>query len=1705
MSSLRPNHSPIAQKTISFDTSMLRTRTTNRIDSIPGSPATPAVGTFIVSTEALKRSYTGPRTHKQSSLSIAAGEALSTSPKVPRLSAFTALPLNIPEEEATMLKLPYKELHFPRLDRGMNPTAGFENPDDFGPAAGSAAAAAELDNMWMMGFLDYDSQGPGGNSRGVLSKELAEYERMFHVRQVGEVSKAKKPTALDEPNTEQQFKESRRSFLSGVEIARMRELSLKAQEQRGSRLPSVAERLASSAYLRENKVIRRALALRGETGGRKLARLFRPPPRVLTSSAMDNLLWLERIEAQAAVVIQRAWRGYLRKCFWRRFILEAKGAVGLQRLWRGYFTRKIVKRIRKQRDAMATRIQSVYKGRLARRRAMGEHEYQSEAARDIQRVFRGYVGRKYVKERYRKRMVVKIQRLWRGVKGRAIADRLYLDKCVTTIQRNVRMWLDKRWYHRKRIQWNWAATRIQTVFRGWSIRLALQRMMRQKCYKDITSWMALLNAEEVQLDMDIYAILRTRADEDLEGRIGLLHAEWLETQAAISEREYDFMMLQTERVKLTVRAVDEGWSTQLDRELTACRKEVSRLKSHALFTIAKKLRQLEKRAEKLDLRFFDLLQDRKRASDAWTEYHMSIFQKERAWELGAGAYELAKSAAQEKRKWAIQHYTDSGKVDIKLQNARNSALRAALLNQPLDSEQMAEIFPHHQSRQMTIASGNVLELAAPPLPSDPMHAENATRERRIKLYHQMTMRMTEYDTKFGNAWGGSRFGQQGIPELLPQASQARPPAIMDRQDSMGQQVSFHAGSDSYSAPGVTASQVGHVHAADGSTVYGAGSVPYGGSSVGNTGILPSGIAHSGGFPGEPAAINEQTVQGPDGAPQLDIAALAEAAHFDTLGGEDMGGTVASLDLTNIYKSDRELQEETDAEKARIIQQIPKAPGPRRTGEAKTIQFKGADPKEVRPDIREAGGGKEFGFLNDSEGIELGGQTLKTKNADGKFMTTGKYFEGEHGRPLAELATGKHNALASGDETIPGVSALSLEQSVEDTALERLRNTRLGEAGKGNDLRELARKGTVSRFAGIGHTGDVPRNVKHPRDMGTGAIEDAPHDVWQEFDDPHDPRKHPDVIDVMDDGLSGAALDQVNENLGIEFGEGVDEQIPYFGEFDENAGPRGEPDYLVAEAKRMEIASTTALPPESKDTIGKLIKAAQQQSVIDRLPPGLEGARRGAAAATIASSAVKGTIGHTLVQKTKLDRDEIRLKEEKEMNATSARISQLESQVAAVAGQAELVQYGALTKPLMDGMASLMTHLMASDATKVSIDRTKQLREQQKEERARRLAAVKKEVEQAQNEGRDYIPENQEAITVKQIMQKKLDATVVPMTKSSTKKSAASTFVEPLDGESTFDSQTRGSLREDSRNDSMVQSLAETRNQLTKLGLTISTATEFAAQDQHFRSLLRAKRRLRDVQRRKLDEANRKKKTKEKQLYVVDLESSQKGPIQKDTTNLNLSISTSEADLEALDKSVDWETLETKLQSTVSKTPTTPSTVTPSKNISSIPWNLLDELHAEKDRLAFEMSRQVPDVQTKFRHHRYKPHTPHPDYPDGNYPPGTRLDPLTNEPLIPAPRPPSADAPWEPHRPPEKKETKPISLLARRKLATETRRKSILTNPNTPPATKRTNSRSGSRNPRVQTLLNTPTPSSSTAYLKYGAPNRSAPSSRGSTSSRGLNR
>jgi len=1127
---------------------------------------------------------------------------------------------------------PPAEPAYPRLDKGVQrhgdvPTGG----------------QAELESMWLAGFLDADNREHAGGGK----------------RDAGARAAVPLPDKFAPP---------KRSYLSGAEIARLREVETEAMEERNKWGPTQAERLLNSAYASENDRIRKALAGRGESGARRLAKMGKASvPASLTSKSLDNLLYLERLEAQAAVVLQRAWRKHQRLVFWTRYLEEVAFTTYVQALWRGYCGRRRFKRIKEEKHKLAKKLQAAGRGRIARKHVNREKEFQDAAAKDIQRVYRGYFMREAARRRIRIKAAKRIQAVWRGARGRAFVDRLFLDRAATKVQRVVRRFIVRKWYVRERNMCLKAAVKIQAIFRGWLCQRQRNNALWNVIGEDAKAWMGLVQAEEVWASKECAAIVKLRSKEDVDGRIRLLEAEWVKVQDELSEKEYDFVSLQMERIKVSPRAVEQGWSAQLDKDTAQHRIWVTELKLKALFKVAQPLRTMQRHAAALTRRHGDVAQLKARSAEVWSADRAAVWTRANEMKWGSIVYDTRKKAADEKRKWRVPVFTEAGKVDL----ARAPGVG-------FDPDR----FPAIESRTLTIGHGDLLALTRSDAAADPRAAAGTARDTRMRLAHALAARVAELSaTRPQLRLGlGSRLITWGWGAAEDEAGLEAPPlpahnTLFNTRTGLG----------------------------------GPGGVAPGRAPVGPLSYdpMPTPMAATAGIPATPLYV-------PTG----------------------LNGTLG-VPLTAYAPTPPPTPKPPTPLPPPAV--ISAALGVPVAVEGGGMQSRGAHAAAPPSNVRTVGalfaGEYATGSISDIVHAALAGDM-------GAEAGAGGHIEGPSGRA---------NVMQGNADKVRGKKGTtSLTQRVWRSHVSRYAGT--GHDPQAGDAKHRLRTEVPSHVAEAreGYAPSAPA-ATDPYGLGqyTGGEEGADgasRAAYGYGPDPYygygwgwgvaeDGTPAPLFADgsLAVPGVDGAWPAIGTTGWGIAVSTGVEEEDP-------TAKPRVLPAYMKGRAPpaitdggasrpasdalvlrgggSTSMASTGSTPALGLDAIapsslpaamqGAIAKLQHQQAAIAalaRLPPGLAGARRGAAAATIASSRRRGVVGTSAVISHAAEKAAMRREELAVMDSSSSRVNSLAARVAALTGQAELVQYGALAKPLMDGMAALAMQLTAADGAAAALGRS----------------------------------------------------------------------------------------------------------------------------------------------------------------------------------------------------------------------------------------------------------------------------------------------------------------------------------------------------------------------------------------------------------------
>jgi hypothetical protein len=182
------------------------------------------------------------------------------------------------------------------------------------PAEAFKMARTELDSMWMAGFYDLDQKA--------ILKKIG--RSLFAAGAPGGKDDDAKSTGADlwaefeddEPDRLADTNEFQRLLRT------LRKLERQEKEKMGKSGPDVVP-FASNPLRKENERIQKALrdARRSKPGVSKSA---------MRSETMDKMIIIERLETQAAIIMQRAWRKKLRRRFWARFLVENRAAIEIQ-------------------------------------------------------------------------------------------------------------------------------------------------------------------------------------------------------------------------------------------------------------------------------------------------------------------------------------------------------------------------------------------------------------------------------------------------------------------------------------------------------------------------------------------------------------------------------------------------------------------------------------------------------------------------------------------------------------------------------------------------------------------------------------------------------------------------------------------------------------------------------------------------------------------------------------------------------------------------------------------------------------------------------------------------------------------------------------------------------------------------------------------------------------------------------------------------------------------------------------------------------------------------------------------------------------------------------------------------------------------------------------------------------------------------------
>lgn len=415
-----------------------------------------------------------------------------------------------------------------------------------------SAAAAELDNMWVVGFVENARR----YQKDLLLKELRDFVRLpgstvlpgSHAA-LATISQMEVSTSFKSSSTGRSSGKVRNRDDGGDE-GRAPSPSGGARSARGEvgdaenddqssggrtsaltpwerlKLCELERRLSQASLgVRDEDVRRHAGLAAYGAANRKLRKILRGarPPAIgpeVKSKSLEAIFQRNREELEAAIRVQRLYKHYYRRKRFDALIRQLKGIVRVQAFARGMIARQFVAEWYSRRSSMVLAWQTIIRRMLSNIHLRRRLEIEGHAASTIQAAARGCSAREKTKKRKASLAVLRIQCFWRGCVDRARVDRVWLGFQATRIQGLARMLVAKRVVERKRRIFNAAARLIQRCFRGTMAREVMKRTIWERGVARRVDFLRVLAAEEEWERENIEMTQRRSRRMRLEERLG---------------------------------------------------------------------------------------------------------------------------------------------------------------------------------------------------------------------------------------------------------------------------------------------------------------------------------------------------------------------------------------------------------------------------------------------------------------------------------------------------------------------------------------------------------------------------------------------------------------------------------------------------------------------------------------------------------------------------------------------------------------------------------------------------------------------------------------------------------------------------------------------------------------------------------------------------------------------------------------------------------------------------------------------------------------------------------------------------------------------------------------------------------------------------------------------------------------------------------
>ena len=935
-------------------------------------------------------------------------------------------------------------------------------------------------------------------------------------------------------------------------------------------------------------------------------------------------------------------------------------------------------------------MQAMARGRQARILLQDMRDERDTKAIEIQRFVRAQLVQKRVNVRLQHRRATQIQALWRAVTGRAKADRAYLDKHAIMIQKQIRRFMERLTFRRMHREQTQAAKIIQTGFRSYAARCIRNQKLWERGADMRAELRELLHGQDAYLKRMIENINRKKVRANYDVKIAQLELEFETEVDTILLNEFDFVNSQNEHARLSPRGLQQGWAKQLLNDLERYRDQVSKHKERALFVVAKQQRKLVHEKEKTEGHLDSLIGERKYLKERWIAERQEAIERENQLEWGSRKLNLAKDAAQEKRRWKVKYFTDTGKPDLKREKPKELWT--------------ADDFPFRESKAFNPTHADITAFTRDKKRPD---VEVAQKQRTdyLKLRHFLTMYGPHGAVGVGEAGGYA-------PDMLPHpmTHEQVEDAVLTGSMPMGLQAG-----EGIEGAGLV-DMDGRVPTRAGKAILHSSMSMF--PEFEQASQVPQHIAAMPPPPGAAAAPASIPAVGP-GLPSANFARVSDDLTWN--GGIDTGGAVLGAGYVG---DDGQWHDAAD------MSVDASAPDTDMTGPARLGRYgqplgapgvhpahyaleAGAPSAVASPRSRPGTGLTSHPGTRPGSSLEGHLPRLPYNTVGGKPGTPGF----RHSQFQAEGMVAGRPSTSASQSAAHGVDAevlRGLSMSIVRRPASRASNLSLASYV----TREVAEQQEAKRRDHLAKLGLDPQTAdQHVNEIGelkpSSARRSVPvQKVVAEFKAKAPGRFEGTGANATAEHSEHRQVSTLKEVLERTHGGQVHPQekdINIVGGFDSRGRPVL-PDYLISMMGNSAHQDLSSFNPTVAKRQQIVDAAYKDRELKAKMPPGLQAARDADAAFTLAKARAQGRIGRTSVRSTAADRKAAAEEEQKKFDQVGDRVNSLVEKLGALSGQMETIQYGAMLKPAFGVMAKVMNKIGAGP--KGAFDPAGELRERQ---------------------------------------------------------------------------------------------------------------------------------------------------------------------------------------------------------------------------------------------------------------------------------------------------------------------------------------------------------------------------------------------------------